>query len=1150
MKITVDGNTACARIAYAFSDMATIYPITPSTPMAEFCDEMATKGEKNLFGNLPLITEMQSEGGVAGSVHGSLSSGMLTTTFTSSQGLLLMIPNMYKIAGELLPAVFHVSARALSTHALSIFGDQSDVMAVRGTGFAMLCSSSVQEAQDMAIVAHIASLKSSVPFVHFFDGFRTSHEIQKIESVPYEVLEQMLPEKEIKDFRNRRLSSTYPHQQGTAQNPDIYFQNREASNPYYENALLSVKDAMKTLQSLTGRKYAPFDYYGDKNAEEVLVLMGSGAQTSKETALYLNQKFGTKYGVVSVHLYRPFDAKSLSKVLPMSVKKIAVLDRTKECGSGGEPLYKDVATALYEMGRSDIKVVGGRYGVGGKEFTPAMVKGVFDSLKAKIKNGFTIGINDDVSHLSLVFDKNFFIVSGNYSCKFYGLGSDGTVGANKNSIKIIGENTNYFAQGYFEYDSKKSGSVTISHLRFGKKHTNAPYLITRADFVACHNISFVNKYAMALDLKERGVFLLNSPYDEKTLGKILPYDFVETLKRKKAKLYIVDANNLAQKNGLGGKINGIMQACFFKLTNIIPYEKVEKLLIDSVKKTYARKGEKVVESNINAIKNATQSLKEVNLLSLVLKNGKQEVQNEQYDEYYKNFMRPIERKMGDSLSVSQFDARGVVPTNTSRFEKRGISINSPEWIKENCIQCSFCSAVCPHGAIRPVLVDDKDLKKAPKTFDSAKAIGIEGKNFRMQINVKDCTGCENCVNVCPARNKALKMVPSNELFAREDKNYEFSKDIENPKTIFGTQTLKGSQFEKPYFEFSGACSGCGETPYLKLLSQLFGKRLIIANATGCSSIYSGSAPSSPLAQNKDGRGPAWASSLFEDNAEFGLGVADGISQHRDVLKREVQEYLAKHKKGKLSSLLNEWLDNFDDGEKSYELSKQILPLLKDDEFDTLKQSFTKESVWIVGGDGWAYDIGFGGLDHLIASGKNVNVLVLDTEVYSNTGGQMSKATPLSATAKFATSGKRTPKKDLGKIAMTYKNVYVAQIGLGANMQQAVTALCEAENFDGPSIVIAYCPCINHGIDMTKSQEEIKKAVKSGYWHLYRYNPNAQKTFSLDSPKPDMSFEEFLMGENRYLALSKLSPELAKKLYNESLSIANQKYDEYLKMSEQ
>ena len=1155
MKITVDGNMACARMAYKMSEICSIYPITPSSPMAEDCDEWRTKGDKNIFGEVPNIVEMQSEAGVAGCLHGALAGGALATTFTSSQGLLLMIPDMYKMAGELLPHTMHVASRALSTHALSIFGDQTDVMAVRSTGYAMLLSSSVQEAQDMALISHIASLKSSVPFLHFFDGFRTSHEIESIDEIPDEEIKKLLPMAEIKKFKSLGLSSSHPHQQGTAQNPDIYFQNRESANLFYSNVIDSVKQTMQRFEEVCGRHYAPFEYYGDENAKYVVVIMGSASQTVRETITELNNNYGTKLGVVSVHLYRPFSSIDLSNSIPQSTQKICVLDRTKDCGADGEPLYKDVINALFHAGRQNIKIIGGRYGVGGKEFTPSMAKSVFDNLMNECKDNFTIGINDDVTKTSLSYDKDFYIKHDTFACKFYGLGSDGTVGANKNSIKIIGTNTDLNVQGYFEYDSKKSGSVTISHLRFGKAEIKSPYLITRANFVACHNINFMGKYAMEEDLIDEGTFLLNSPYDEKELPHILPKKSIEILHSKKAKLYIVDANKLALECGLGSKINVIMQACFFKLTNILPYNDVENILIDTAIKSYAKKGQEIVDANIKAIKVATQNLKEVDLEQLMkeMSSTKQIEDSQKYDEYYDEFIKKIEHKKGDDLPVSAFDPRGYIPTNTSKFEKRGISIQSPCWIKENCIQCNMCSFVCPHAAIRPVLISDEELKSAPHSFETNKALGINGFNFRMQVNVADCTGCENCVHVCPAKEKALKMIDSATLSKQENENYKYSENRENVKTIFSKNTIKGSQFEKPYFEFSGACSGCGETPYIKLVSQLFGKRMIIANATGCSSIYSGSAPTSPFAKNSDGRGPAWASSLFEDNAEFGYGIALSKKQKRAKLKEEVASYITNSEENKLTALLKTWLDNFDNAEMSYELSKEIVPLIHNTSLEELSDSFVKESIWLIGGDGWAYDIGYGGLDHVLASGENVNVLVLDTEVYSNTGGQMSKSTPLSATAKFASSGKRTAKKDLGKMAMTYKNVYVAQIGMGADLNQTVKAISEAESYDGPSLIIAYAPCINHGINMSKAQTEIRKAVDCGYWHLYRYDPRLREQgknpFQLDSHEPKLDYEEFLKGEARFMALNKLNPTLAQKLFEESKKLAKEKYDEYLSLAQ-
>lgn len=1144
-KITIDGNTAASKIAYAFSEMAAIYPITPSSNMAENIDEMASKGAKNLFGRQVSVTQMQSEAGAAGAVHGGLVAGQLTSTFTCSQGLLLMIPNMYKIAGELLPCVFHVSARALSTHALSIFGDHTDVMACRATGFGMLCSTSVQEAMDMAAVAHIASLKSSVPFIHFFDGFRTSHEIQKIEDIDYEALKKILPMDAVRAFKERSLASTNPHQQGTAQNPDIYFQNREACNKYYNNAVDAVASAMKDVESITGRKYNLFDYYGPKNPDTVIVMMGSGSQTVIETLKHLD----TNTGLVICRLYRPFSGKHLSDAIPASVKKVVVLDRTKESGADGEPLYKDVCTALFTNGRN-VEVFGGRYGVGGKEFTPAMVKAVVENAKDGGKKSFTVGITDDVTNTSLVVDKNFHLDDGNYHCKFYGLGSDGTVSANKNSIKIIGENTDLNCQGYFEYDSKKSGSLTISHLRFGKNPTNAPYLISNADFIACHNISFVNKYDMAGDLKQNGTFLLNAPFDKETLLKILPDNFINTLKAKNAKLYVINANEVSKNAGLGQRINVVMQSCFFKLTNIIDYNVVENLLIEAAKKTYKRKGEEIVNANVKAIKDSVAHMYELKLDELKTTGIKEE--NAITDKYYTDFIQKIEHKKGDDLPVSSFDPAGYIPTDTAKYEKRGIAVEAPCWIKENCIQCNMCSMVCPHAAIRPVLVKKEDMANAPKSFETKDALGIPGYEFRMQVDVADCTGCKNCVAVCPAKQKALEMKLAVDEDNKEKENYEFAKTITNPDTIFKPNTLKGSQFKKPYFEFSGACAGCGETPYIKLATQLFGNRMVVANATGCSSIYSGSAPTCPYSKNEDGRGPAWASSLFEDNAEFGLGIEIAKRNKRASLKEKVLEYV-KANKGELTDLLNEWLNNFDDGNKTYELSLKIIPMLdKSSELYTLRDAFVKECTWIIGGDGWAYDIGYGGLDHVLASGENVNILVLDTEVYSNTGGQTSKSTPTAAVAKFASSGKRTNKKDLGMMAMSYKNVYVAQVGMGADMNQVVKAMSEAEAYNGPSLIIAYAPCINHGINMSGAQMEIKKAVQAGYWHLYRYNPEltlqGKNPFVLDSKEPTIDYKEFLEGESRYTALKKLSEELANKLFEESKEYAKARYESYLELA--
>ncbi len=1146
-KICIDGNSAAAHIAYAYSDVASIYPITPSSTMAELADEWQAASKKNIFGETVRVVEMQSEAGAAGTVHGSLVGGALTTTFTASQGLLLMIPNMYKIAGELLPTVFHVSARALSTHALSIFGDQADVMACRNTGFAMLASGSVQEVNDLATVAHIATLNSSVPFMHFFDGFRTSHEIDKIEQFDYEELAQISPTKAIQDFKYRALSSSSPVQQGTAQNPDIYFQNREACNPYYNNAITAVEDAMKVVAKVSGRKYKLFDYFGAKDAEIVLVMMGSGYVTARATIDELNKK-GIRTGVIAVRLYRPFSAKHLLSALPKTTKTVVVLDRTKESGSDGEPLYKDVCTALFQN-NFPAKVIGGRYGLGGKDFTPAMVKAIIDNAKkTNPKNNFTVGIEDDVTHTSLAI-KPYELVTDCVSCKFYGLGSDGTVSANKNSIKIIGDNTDLNAQGYFEYDSKKSGSLTTSHLRFGNVETFCPYLVTKADFVACHNLSFVSKYNLLDGLKKGGTFLLNAPYKPQELLKILPQQFLNTLAEKKIKLFVVDGNAVAEKAGLGKRINVVMQACFFKLAKIIEYKKAEALLIKAAEKTYAKKGEAVVKANRDAILSATKELIQVDTKNITIRP----IEDQQGTaDYYTDYIKPIENKCGDNLPVSKFDPRGVIPTGTSKFEKRGISIESPEWLPDKCIQCGMCSMACPHACIRPTLIAEGSAR--PDTFVTKPAIGVKGYDYRIQVNVKDCTGCENCVNVCPV--KALQMKNSVERDKAEAKNYAFSEKLENPPTIFAPSTLKGSQFMKPYFEFSGACAGCGETPYVKLVSQLFGKRMLVANATGCSSIYSGSAPTCPYTKNNAGHGPAWASSLFEDNAEFGLGIELAKQRTRTTLRSTIEKDLPSIQNKELASLLQDWLDNFDNGDKTYELSLKINKLLDKtkgyDNIRTLSNGLVKESLWIIGGDGWAYDIGYGGLDHILASGANVNILVLDTEVYSNTGGQSSKSTPAGAVAKFAMSGKRTKKKDLGLMAMTYGNVYVAQVGMGANMNQLTKALVEADSYDGPSLVIAYAPCINHGISMNNTQGEIKLAVESGYWQLYRYDPrlalDGKNPFVLDSPLPTRDYMDFIKNENRYKSLLKSSPEQANALFEQSKLDAINRLNKYIELS--
>ena len=1164
IKKTVDGNTAVSHIAYAFSDVAAIYPITPSSPMAEVADEWAATGRKNLFGQEVKIAEMQSEAGAAGAVHGSLVAGALTTTFTASQGLLLMIPNMYKIAGEQLPAVFHVSARALAYHALSIFGDHSDVMACRQTGFAMLASNSVQEAQDMALVAHLATLKASVPFLHFFDGFHTSHEIQKIEDISYEDIAKLVDWDAIKAFRNRALNPEHPHQMGTAQNPDIYFQGREAANKNYLATPAIVEKAMKDVESITGRSYHLFDYVGAPDAERVIIAMGSGCDAIEETIDYLTAK-GEKVGLVKVHLYRPFSIEHFLAAIPATCKAIAVLDRTKEAGSLGEPLYEDVCTALREAGKNDITVVGGRYGLGSKEFNPTMVKAVYDNLAGEKKNHFTVGINDDVTHTSLKLGETLDVApAGTVSCMFYGLGSDGTVGANKNSIKIIGDHTDKYAQAYFSYDSKKSGGITVSHLRFGDTPIKSTYLIDSADFIACHNPAYVTKYDMVSALKVGGVFLLNCPWSAEELETELPASMKRKLAEKKARFYTIDAISLAASVGMGNRINTTMQAAFFKLADIIPYEKADEYMKAYAKKSYGKKGDAIVKMNWDAIDVAISGLKEVKVPEAWLNatTGAEPVKVEA-TEYFNTVVSPILAQEGDKLPVSAFSVDGSVPTGTTKYEKRGIAVKVPEWDITKCIQCGNCSLVCPHAAIRPYLATEETLKNAPASFETKPALGpkFKGLQYRMQVSVLDCTGCENCVTVCPAKEKALTMKPLHTQQSQEA-NWEYAQTLPEYKGELNLKTVKDSQFKKPLFEFSGACAGCGETPYVKLITQLFGDRMIIANATGCSSIYGGSAPTCPYTVNENGHGPAWANSLFEDNAEFGFGMNLGTTQRRAKLKENVEKLIAvEYAAADIKEAGKEWLDNMDDAEGSKKAAAKLIAACEDGidvdltgtqweaewlangkvctcEACTLarevlkdKDLLVKKSVWIFGGDGWAYDIGYGGLDHVLAQDQDVNVLVLDTEVYSNTGGQASKSSPTGAVAKFAAAGKRTKKKDLGLMAMSYGYVYVAQVAMGADMNQLLKAVNEAEAYHGPSLIIAYAPCINHGIKMNQAQMEIKKAVEAGYWQLYRYNPENEVPLTVDSKDPTASYQDFIKGENRYASLIRQFPGEAEKLFD-------------------
>ena len=1121
---------------------------------------------------------MQSEAGAAGAVHGALAAGALTTTFTASQGLLLMIPNMYKIAGELTPCVFHVSARALAYHALNIFGDHGDVMSCRQTGFAMLASNSVQEVMDLALVAHLATLKAKVPFLHFFDGFRTSHEVSKIEMIDYADIKNVVDEKYmpyIREFKSRALNPEHPVQKGTAQNPDIYFQNREACNKYYEAVPAIVEEAMEDVKKITGREYKLYQYYGAPDATDVIVLMGSGAEAVEETVDYLNAA-GKKVGLLKVRLYRPFAAAKFAEALPKSVKNVTVLDRVKECGSMGEPLYLDVVAALSETGRN-VKILSGRYGLGSKEFNPSMINAVYENMQAKApKNHFAVGIVDDLTGNYLPVTKKIDAApAGAISCKFYGLGSDGTVGSNKNSIKIIGNNTEKYAQAYFSYDSKKSGGITVSHLRFGDKPIKSSYLIDQADFVACHNPSYVTKYDMVSDLKEGGVFLLNSPWTEEEMDKELPASMKNIIAKKHIKFYNIDAIDIVEKIGLGNRISTAMQACFFKLSGVIPYEDAEKYMKEMAYKSFKRKGDAVVQMNYAAIDNAVGAIKEIKYDAEKWASTTEGAKKVTYteDPYFKAFISPVLDQKGDELPVSAFVGHedGTVPTGTTKYEKRGIAVNVPCWDKDACLQCNQCSLVCPHAAIRPAV--QKSFDGAPETFDAADAKGLlngKGYKFRMQVSPLDCTGCGSCANTCPAKAKgALVMKPLAEALERGEKeNWDYAASLPETDAPVARDTLIGSQLNKPLFEFSGACAGCGETPYVKLVTQLFGDRMIVANATGCSSIYGGSAPTCPYTTNDKGHGPAWANSLFEDNAEFGFGMNLAYEQRRALIAQQLTELKGvwgDNAEG--NAAIDKWIASMNDGEASKAASAELVKVLEAcsgcgcaaDKLvkDILaeKDCFVKKSVWMFGGDGWAYDIGYGGLDHVLAQGEDVNVLVLDTEVYSNTGGQASKSSPTGAVAKFAAGGKITKKKDLGKMAMSYGYVYVAQIALGANMNQTVKAIKEAENYHGPSLIIAYAPCINHGINMSNSIGEEKKAVDAGYWQLYRYNPALKEAgknpFVLDSKQPkEGDYRAFLMGENRYAQLSKSKPEVAEKLFELNEEQAMERYADYKKMSEE
>lgn len=1165
--VTCDGNYAAAHIAYMFSEVAAIYPITPSSTMAEYIDEWAAGGRKNMFNEIVKVEEMQSEAGAAGALHGSLQAGALTSTFTASQGLLLMIPNMYKIAGELLPAVFHVSARSLAAQALSIFGDHSDVMSTRQAGFAMLATGSVQEVMDLAGIAHLASIKTRVPFLHFFDGFRTSHEIQKIEVMEQEVLVNLLDKEALQRFRDNALNPEHPVTRGTAQNPDIYFQAREAANPYYNAIPDVVSDYMDQISKITGRKYRPFDYYGAPDAEHLIVAMGSVTDTIKEVIDHLVAK-GEKVGLIAVHLYRPFSAKYFFEAFPKSVKRIAVLDRTKEPGANGDPLYLDLRDLFYNKPNAPV-IVGGRYGLSSKDTTPSQIIAVFNNLKmAEPKNNFTLGIVDDVTFTSLpLLPEISLAAKGTFEGKFYGLGSDGTVGANKNSIKIIGDNTDKYAQAYFAYDSKKSGGITISHLRFGDSAIRSPYLVNTPDFVACHVPSYLGKYDMVKGLKKGGTFLLNSPWDEKETADRLPNEVKKYLAENQINFYIINATSIAEELGLGNRTNTIMQAAFFKIANVIPYEVAIKEMKKANEKSFGRKGEEIVKMNNAAVDRGVDVVKVAVPAEWAKLGPTAEHKNSNTPEFIKRFVEPVNYQKGDDLPVSAFLGRedGTLPAGTAAYEKRGIAVNVPEWQAENCIQCNQCSYVCPHAAIRPFLLDEKELSNAPAGTVTLKTNGkgYENLQFRIQVSALDCTGCGNCADVCPSKVKSLVMKPLDSQMEEVERwGYMASKvtikDTITPKEM----NVKSSQFAQPLFEFSGACAGCGETPYIKLITQLYGERMMVANATGCSSIYGGSAPSTPYcASKKDGRGPAWANSLFEDNAEYGLGMATGVEKLRDRIERLMTENMA-NVKPETKAAFEAWIEVKMDGHKTLEASKNAIAALEKEphavakELLALKDYFSKKSVWIFGGDGWAYDIGYGGLDHVIASGKDVNILVMDTEVYSNTGGQASKSTPVGAVAKFAASGKRIRKKDLGLMATTYGYVYVAQVAMGANQAQYFKAIKEAEAYPGPSLIIAYSPCINHGLKngMGATQHESKLAVESGYWHLYRYNPmleeEGKNPFQLDSKEPDWSkFQEFLMGEVRYTALAKSFPEDAKVLFKASEDNAKWRYSSYKRLAE-
>ena len=1167
---TMDGNEAAAYVSYAFTEVATIYPITPSSPMAEHVDAWSAAGKKNLFGQRVKLVEMQSEAGACGAMHGALESGALATSYTASQGLLLMIPPMYRISGQLHPGVLHVSARSVGTHAFSLFREHSDVMATRQTGFAMLCGSTVQEIMDRVGVAHLAAIKGRVPFLHFFDGFRTSHEIQKVEVMDYADLDRLLDRDALDAFRKRSLNPERPVQRSTVQNPDVYFQYREAANPYYEAIPEIVENYMGEINKITGRDYHLFNYYGCPDAEEVIIAMGSVDGVIRETVDYLNAH-GRKTGYLQVHLYRPFSIKHFLSAIPETVKRIAVMDRTKEPGSLGEPLYLDVCSAIAESGRN-IRVYAGRYGLSIKDVTANQIEAVFNNLEAEEpKNHFTVGINDDVTHHSLAVGAPIDVVAeGTISCKFWGLGSDGTVGANKNSIKIIGDHTDMYVQAYFEYDTKKSGGVTRSHLRFGHKPIRGSYLVSHADFVACHNQSYIQKYDIVQECKPGGTFLLNCIWNEDELDKHLPASVKRYIAENHIKFYIINAVKIGKEIGLGNRTNAVLQSAFFKLANVIPFDDAVEYMKKAILKSYGKKGEKVVNMNYQAVDCGYQRLVEVKVpeewASLEPETAKAD---ENLPEFVKNLMLPINSLKGDSLPVSAFTGRedGTVPLGTSKYEKRGTAVDVPEWDPDKCLQCNQCSYVCPHAAVRPFLVSAAEAENAPEGFKTKKATGkgLEEYTYRIQVSPLDCLGCGACVQVCPAKEKALTMKPLDSQ-AAEIENWNYAVKLSKKKNPLAKNTVKGSQFETPLLEFSGACAGCGETPYAKLMTQMFGDRMVIANATGCTQAWGAALPCVPYTTNEKGFGPAFSNSLFENNAEFSLGMCLAVTQQRERVAGVVKELKENSVDASLSAAIDAWFDAYNDGDKTMEVSENLVKALEaaeltgeqaDRKADILnnKEHLSKKSMWMYGGDGWAYDIGFGGLDHVLASGTDVNILVVDTEVYSNTGGQASKATQIGAVAQFAASGKKTKKKDLGLMAMQYGYCYVAQVAMGANPAQLAKVLKEAEEFKGPSLIIAYAPCINHGLvkGMGCAQQEAKEAVAAGYWNLYHYNPDLKKEgknpFVLDSKEPTLNLRDFLMGEVRFSALTRTFPEEAEKLLAEAELDAKEKYQEYKKLAE-